>query len=336
MMKEAIAKLMNKQDLTYEEARQVMDEIMDGKVSATLISSYLTALSMKGETIDEISGSAYAMRAHATKAPHDMDVLEIVGTGGDGANTFNISSTSAMVIAAGGVPVAKHGNRAASSKSGAADVLEALGVNISLPPEKCRALLEQVGICFLFAQTYHTAMKYVGPVRKELGIRTVFNILGPITNPAAPTMGVMGVYDQSLLEPYAAVMQNLGIRRGLVVYGTDRLDEISASAPTAVCEIRDGKTNLYEITPEQFGYTRCQKSDLLGGTPEENAQITRNILSGQDKGPKRQAVCLNAGAALYAAGSAETMEEGVRLAEYLIDSGRAMEKLQQFVEASNQ
>lgn len=336
MMKEAIAKLMNKQDLTYEEARQVMDEIMDGKVSATLISSYLTALSMKGETIDEISGSAYAMRAHATKAPHDMDVLEIVGTGGDGANTFNISSTSAMVIAAGGVPVAKHGNRAASSKSGAADVLEALGVNISLPPEKCRALLEQVGICFLFAQTYHTAMKYVGPVRKELGIRTVFNILGPITNPAAPTMGVMGVYDQSLLEPYAAVMQNLGIRRGLVVYGTDRLDEISASAPTAVCEIRDGKTNLYEITPEQFGYTRCQKSDLLGGTPEENAQITRNILSGQDKGPKRQAVCLNAGAALYAADSAETMEEGVRLAEYLIDSGRAMEKLQQFVEASNQ
>lgn len=336
MMKEAIAKLMNKQDLTYEEARQVMDEIMDGKVSATLISSYLTALSMKGETIDEISGSAYAMRAHATKAPHDMDVLEIVGTGGDGANTFNISSTSAMVIAAGGVPVAKHGNRAASSKSGAADVLEALGVNISLPPEKCRALLEQVGICFLFAQTYHTAMKYVGPVRKELGIRTVFNILGPITNPAAPTMGVMGVYDQSLLEPYAAVMQNLGIRRGLVVYGTDRLDEISASAPTAVCEIRDGKTNLYEITPEQFGYTSCQKSDLLGGTPEENAQITRNILSGQDKGPKRQAVCLNAGAALYAAGSAETMEEGIRLAEYLIDSGRAMEKLQQFVEASNQ
>ena len=311
MMKEAIAKLMNKQDLTYEEARQVMDEIMDGKVSATLISSYLTALSMKGETIDEISGSAYAMRAHATKAPHDMDVLEIVGTGGDGANTFNISSTSAMVIAAGGVPVAKHGNRAASSKSGAADVLEALGVNISLPPEKCRALLEQVGICFLFAQTYHTAMKYVGPVRKELGI-------------------------QSLLEPYAAVMQNLGIRRGLVVYGTDRLDEISASAPTAVCEIRDGKTNLYEITPEQFGYTRCQKSDLLGGTPEENAQITRNILSGQDKGPKRQAVCLNAGAALYAAGSAETMEAGVRLAEYLIDSGKAMEKLQQFVEASNQ
>lgn len=336
MMKEAIAKLMNKQDLTYEEARQVMDEIMDGKVSATLISSYLTALSMKGETIEEISGSAYAMRAHATKAPHDMDVLEIVGTGGDGANTFNISSTSAMVIAAGGVPVAKHGNRAASSKSGAADVLEALGVNISLPPEKCRALLEQVGICFLFAQTYHTAMKYVGPVRKELGIRTVFNILGPITNPAAPTMGVMGVYDQSLLEPYAAVMQNLGIRRGLVVYGTDRLDEISASAPTAVCEIRDGKTNLYEITPEQFGYTRCQKSDLLGGTPEENAQITRNILSGQDKGPKRQAVCLNAGAALYAAGSAETMEAGVRLAEYLIDSGKAMEKLQQFVEASNQ
>ena len=336
MIKEAIAKLMNKEDLSYEEARQVMDEIMDGKVSPTLISSYLTALSMKGETIDEISGSAYAMRAHATKVPHDMDVLEIVGTGGDGANTFNISSTSAMVIAAGGVPVAKHGNRAASSKSGAADVLEALGVNISLSPEKCQELLEQVGICFLFAQTYHSAMKYVGPVRKELGIRTVFNILGPITNPAAPTMGVMGVYDRNLLEPYAKVMENLGIRRGMVVYGTDKLDEISASAPTAVCEIQDGTTKLYEITPEQFGYTRCQKSDLVGGTPEENAQITRDILLGKDKGPKRNAVCMNAGAALYIAGSAKTLEEGVRLAEYLIDSGKAYEKLQAFVEASNQ
>ena len=303
MIKEAIAKLMNKENLSYEEARQVMDEIMDGKVSPTLISSYLTALSMKGETIDEISGSAYAMRAHATKVPHDMDVLEIVGTGGDGANTFNISSTSAMVIASGGVPVAKHGNRAASSKSGAADVLEALGVNISLSPEKCRELLETVGICFLFAQTYHSAMNYVGPVRKELGIRTVFNILGPITNPAAPTMGVMGVYDRSLLEPYAKVMENLGIRRGMVVYGTDKLDEISASAPTA---------------------------------PEENAQITQDILQGKDKGPKRNAVCMNAGAALYIAGSAKTLEEGVRLAEYLIDSGKAYEKLQAFVEASNQ
>lgn len=335
MIKEAIAKLTRKEDLTYEEARQVMDEIMDGQVSSTLIASYLTALSMKGETIDEISGSAYAMRAHATKVPHDMEVLEIVGTGGDGSNSFNISSTAAMVIASG-VPVAKHGNRAASSKSGAADVLEALGVNISLPPEKCRELLEQVGICFLFAQTYHSAMKYVGPVRKELGIRTVFNILGPITNPAAPTMGVMGVYDQSLLEPYAAVMQNLGIRRGMVVYGTDKLDEISASAPTAVCEIRDGATKLYEITPEQFGYPRCQKADLVGGTPMENAEITRNILSGRDRGPRRQAVCMNAGAALYVAGSAKTLEEGVKLAEYLLDSGKAMEKLRQFVEASNQ
>lgn len=336
MIKEAIAKLTRKEDLTYEEARQVMDEIMDGQVSSTLIASYLTALSMKGETIDEISGSAYAMRAHATKVPHDMEVLEIVGTGGDGSNSFNISSTAAMVIASGGVPVAKHGNRAASSKSGAADVLEALGVNISLPPEKCRELLEQVGICFLFAQTYHSAMKYVGPVRKELGIRTVFNILGPITNPAAPTMGVMGVYDRSLLEPYAAVMQNLGIRRGMVVYGTDKLDEISASAPTAVCEIRDGATKLYEITPAQFGYPRCQKADLVGGTPMENAEITRNILSGRDRGPHRQAVCMNAGAALYVAGSAKTLEEGVKLAEYLLDSGKAMEKLRQFVEASNQ
>lgn len=335
MIKDAINKLTQKQDLSYQEAKQVMDEIMDGQVSATLIASYLTALSMKGETIDEISGSAYAMRAHATKVPHDMEVLEIVGTGGDGAGSFNISSTSAMVIAAGGVPVAKHGNRAASSKSGAADVLEALGVQISLTPEKCRELLEKIGVCFLFAQTYHSAMKYVGPVRKELGIRTVFNILGPITNPAEPTMGVMGVYDRALLEPYAAVMQKLGIRRGLVVYGTDKLDEISASAPTAVCEFENGKTRLYEITPEQFGYAPCNKADIVGGTPQENAQITLDILQGKDRGPKRNAVCLNAGAGLYIGGKAKSLEEGVKLAETILDSGAAYEKLQQFIEESH-
>jgi anthranilate phosphoribosyltransferase len=276
------------------------------------------------------------MRAHGTKLSHDMEVLEIVGTGGDGANSFNISTTSSMVIAAAGVPVAKHGNRAASSKSGAADVLEALGVKITVPPEKSTQLLSDLQICFLFAQTYHAAMKYVAPIRKELGIRTVFNILGPLSNPAGATIELMGVYDEALVEPLAHVLQNLGVTRGLVVFGQDKLDEISMSAPTSVCEVKDGTFTSYTLTPEQFGYTRCDKKDLVGGTPQENAAITLAILQGQDKGPKRQAVCLNAGAALYLAGKAETIEAGVRLAETIIDSGKAYEKLQQFIEASNQ
>jgi anthranilate phosphoribosyltransferase len=336
MIKEAILKLAQKQDLTYTEAEQVMNEIMEGAASNVQMSAYLTALAMKGETIDEITASAAGMRAHGTKLSHDMEVLEIVGTGGDGANSFNISTTSSMVIAAAGVPVAKHGNRAASSKSGAADVLEALGVNITVSPEKSTQLLSDIQICFLFAQTYHAAMKYVAPVRKELGIRTVFNILGPLSNPAGATMELMGVYDEALVEPLAHVLQNLGVTRGLVVFGQDKLDEISMSAPTSVCEVKDGKFTSYTLTPEQFGYTRCAKADLVGGTPQENAAITLAILQGQDKGPKRQAVCLNAGAALYMAGKAETIEAGVRLAETIIDSGKAYEKLQQFIEASNQ
>ena len=275
------------------------------------------------------------MRAHCVKLLHDMDVLEIVGTGGDGANSFNISTTSSLVIAAGGVPVAKHGNRAASSKSGAADVLEALGVKITLEPERSAELLKQIQICFLFAQNYHIAMKYVGPIRKELGIRTVFNILGPLSNPAGANMELMGVYDQTLVEPLAQVMAKLGVVRGMVVYGQDKLDEISMSAPTSVCEIRDGWFQSYEITPEQFGYERCQKEDLVGGTPQENAKITRDILEGTERGPKRCAVCLNAGAALYIAGKTATMEEGVRMAEKLIDDGSALRKLEQFIEESN-
>jgi anthranilate phosphoribosyltransferase len=336
MIKEAILKLAQKQDLTYAEAEQVMNEIMEGTASNVQMSAYLTALAMKGETIDEITASAAGMRAHGTKLSHDMEVLEIVGTGGDGANSFNISTTSSMVIAAAGVPVAKHGNRAASSKSGAADVLEALGVKITVPPEKSTQLLSDLQICFLFAQTYHSAMKYVAPIRKELGIRTVFNILGPLSNPAGATIELMGVYDEALVEPLAHVLQNLGVTRGLVVFGQDKLDEISMSAPTSVCEVKDGKFTSYTLTPEQFGYTRCDKADLVGGTPQENATITLAILQGQDKGPKRQAVCLNAGAALYLAGKAETIEAGVRLAETIIDSGKAYEKLQQFIEASNQ
>lgn len=335
MIKEAILKLSNKQDLTYDEAMAVMDEIMEGKATDVQKSAYLTALSIKGETIEEITASAAGMRNHCIKLLHDMDVLEIVGTGGDGANSFNISTTSAMVIAAGGVPVAKHGNRAASSKSGAADVLEALGVNISTSPERSAELLQEIQICFLFAQNYHIAMKYVGPIRKELGIRTVFNILGPLSNPAGANMELMGVYDESLVEPLAQVMAKLGVKKGMVVYGQDKLDEISMSAPTSVCEIRDGWFQSYEITPEQFGYTRCDKSELVGGTPQENAAITLAILKGEETGAKRQAVCLNAGAALYITGKAGTIEQGVRMAEQLIDSGKAYEKLQAFIRESN-
>ena len=329
MIKEAIIKLSKKQDLTYDEAEAVMNEIMDGAATPVQMASYLTALSMKGETIDEITASAAGMRAHCIKLLHDMDVLEIVGTGGDGANSFNISTTSSLVIAAGGVSVAKHGNRAASSKSGAADVLEALGVKITILPEKSAEILKKINICFLFAQNY------VAPIRKELGIRTVFNILGPLSNPAGANMELMGVFDQSLVEPLAQVMMKLGVNRGMVVFGQDSLDEISMSAPTSVCEIKDGWFQSYEITPEQFGYTRCSKEELAGGTPEENAEITKAIVNGTEKGPKRQAVCMNAGAALYIAGKAESLEAGVKMAENLIDSGAAAAKLREFVEETN-
>lgn len=335
MIKEAIIKLSKKQDLAYAEAEAVMDEIMSGQATPVQMSAYLTALALKGETIDEITASAAGMRAHCIKLLHNLDVLEIVGTGGDGSNSFNISTTSSLVIAAGGVPVAKHGNRAASSKSGAADVLEALGVKITLTPERSAEILKKINICFLFAQNYHIAMKYVAPIRKELGIRTVFNILGPLSNPAGANMELMGVYDQSLVEPLAQVMANLGVNRGMVVYGQDSLDEISMCAPTSVCEIRDGKFTFYEITPEQFGYESCEKGALTGGTPAENAEITKAILKGEEKGPKRQAVCLNAGAALYIAGKAASIEEGVKLAESLIDSGAALKKLEEFVEETN-
>lgn len=335
MIKEAIIKLSKKEDLTYDEAEAVMNEIMDGAATPVQMASYLTALSLKGETIDEITASAAGMRAHCIKLLHDMDVLEIVGTGGDGSNSFNISTTSSLVIAAGGVPVAKHGNRAASSKSGAADVLEALGVKITIPPEKSADILKKINICFLFAQNYHIAMKYVAPIRKELGIRTVFNILGPLSNPAGANMELMGVFDQSLVEPLAQVMMKLGVNRGMVVFGQDSLDEISMSALTFVCEIRDGWFQSYEITPEQFGYTRCSKEELAGGTPEENAEITKAIVKGTEKGAKRQAVCMNAGAALYIAGKAESLEAGVKMAENLIDSGAAAAKLEEFIEETN-
>lgn len=334
MIKEAIIKLTNKENLSYEEAKAVMNEIMSGEASDVQKSAYLTALTMKGETIDEVTGSAEEMRNHAVQLSHEGDVLEIVGTGGDKSDSFNISTTASLVIASAGVPVAKHGNRAASSKSGAADVLESLGVNITISPQKSAELLQNIGICFLFAQSYHTAMKYVGPIRKELGIRTIFNILGPLANPASANLQVMGVYDESLVEPLAKVLSNLGVKRALVVYGQDRLDEISASAETSVCEVKDGTFKSYTISPEQFGLTRCKKEELTGGTPDENAAITKAVLAGE-QGARRTAVVLNAGAGLYVAGKADSIEAGVRLAEELIDSGKAEKKLEEFVKYSN-
>lgn len=334
MIKEAIIQLSNKEDLSYETAEQVMDEIMSGTVSELQIGAYLIALSMKGETIDEITGSAKGMRNHAVKLLHDMDVLEIVGTGGDHSNSFNISTSSAIIAAAAGIPVAKHGNRAASSKCGAADVLEALGVNITVSPEQSKEMLEKINICFLFAQKYHLAMKYVAPVRKQLAVRTIFNILGPLSNPAGASMQLMGVYDESLLEPLANVLARLGVKRAMVVYGQDSLDEISLSAPTSVCELKDGEITKYEITPEQFGFKRCTKEDLVGGTKEENAKIIRDIFSGV-KGPKRDAVVLNSAAALHVAKENLSMEDAVKEVEQLIDSGKAMEKLEEFIAFSN-
>lgn len=337
MIKEAIVKIVNKEDLTYDEAYTVMNEIMSGETSATQNAAFLAALSTKSaraETTEEIAGCAAAMRDHALKVETGMDLFEIVGTGGDNAQSFNISTTAALIAASGGMKVAKHGNRAASSRSGTADCLEALGVNIQQSPVRCIELLNEVGMCFFFAQKYHSSMKYVGAIRKELGFRTVFNILGPLTNPGSPSRQLLGVYDEYLVAPLAQVLISLGVRRGMVVYGQDKLDEISLSAPTTVCEIRDGWFKSSVITPEKFGFERCRKEDLKGGSPEENAQITREILSGA-KGPKRNAALLNAGAALYIGDKAESVQAGIKLAEELIDSGKAMETLRKLIEVSS-
>ncbi len=337
MIKEAIVKIVNKGDLTYNEAYTVMNEIMNGETTATQNAAFLAALSTKSaraETIEEISGCAAAMRAHATRVDTGMDVLEIVGTGGDNAGSFNISTISAIIAAAGGVKVAKHGNRAASSQCGTADCLEALGVNIMQDPDKCVELLKKAGMCFFFAQKYHTSMKYVGAVRKELGFRTVFNILGPLTNPASPGKQLLGVYDEYLVEPLAQVLINLGVNRAMVVYGQDKLDEISLSAPTTVCEAKDGWFRTYTINPEDFGFERCVKEDMAGGSPSENAEIARRILAGE-KGHKRNAVLMNAGAALYLGGKAGDLREGISLAAEIIDSKKAAETLEDLIRISN-
>lgn len=339
MIKEAIEKIVLKEDLTYDEAYAVMNEIMNGETTPTQNAAFLAALSTKStkaETIDEISGCAQAMREHAlTVDGGDMDTLEIVGTGGDRAGSFNISTTTAFVAAAAGIKVAKHGNRAASSKSGTADCLEALGANINLEPEKCVSLLEDAGFCFFFAQKYHTSMKYVGSIRCELGFRTVFNILGPLTNPIKPSRQLLGVYDEYLLEPLAKVLTSLGVKNGMVVYGREKLDELSTAGETAVCEFNNGEYSSYVLTPEQFGLTRSTKQDLEGGTPEENAAITRDILSGKDKGPKYETVLMNAGAALYISGKATDIADGIGKARELIDNGEALKAMERFVDLSN-
>jgi anthranilate phosphoribosyltransferase len=336
MIKEAIVKAAARQNLSYEMAEAVMDEIMGGKASEIQMAAFLTAMAVKGETIEEITASAAGMRKHCIRILHDMDVLEIVGTGGDRSNSFNISTTSALVISAAGIPVAKHGNRAASSKSGAADVLENLGVDITVPPERSLELLKSIGLCFLFAQNYHISMKYVAPVRKELGIRTIFNILGPLVNPAGANMELLGVYDADLIEPMARVLSNLGVNRAMVVYGQDGLDEISMSAPTSVCEIRSGPGcptgdfKSYVIEPEQFGFTRCKKEDLTGGSPAENAQITRDILAGKP-GPKLDAVLLNSAAAIHIARPELSIPDAIVLARETIAGGKAREQLEKFI-----
>ncbi|WP_125587674.1 anthranilate phosphoribosyltransferase [Companilactobacillus jidongensis] len=326
----AIKKLVNGTDLTFEETNQVIDEIMSGKTTAVQISSFLTALSVKKETVEEIAGAADAMRAHALEFKADEPVLEIVGTGGDHSNSFNISTTSALVVSATGIPVAKHGNRAASSKSGAADVLEALGIHINIDPKQSEAVLNEIGICFLFAQEYHKAMKYVAPVRKELGIRTLFNILGPLANPAHATSQLLGVYDEELVEPMAKVLNQLGVKNATVVHGQDGFDEVSASAPTTIAEVVDGEVKKYEITPEEFGIKRCNKLDVIGGTPEENAQITRDILNGE-KNAKRDVVLLNSAVAIHTARPDISIAEGIKMARKVIDNGAAHQQLERFI-----
>lgn len=335
MITEAIKKLVDNENLTYDEALTCMDEIFSGEVTEVQTASYLTALRIKGETVEEITASAKGMRNHAEQLMHEgMEVLEIVGTGGDCANSFNISTTSGFVAAAAGVPVAKHGNRSVSSKCGAADVLEALGANITILPEQSAQVLQKCNFCFMFAQVYHKAMKYVAPVRKDLGIRTIFNILGPLTNPANASMQLMGVYEETLVEPMAKVLSKLGVKNGMVVYGKDCLDEISLSAPTTVCEIRDGELKTYTIQPEDFGFDKCDKEELVGGDSVENAAITKAILGGE-KGARRNAVVLNAAACIYIAKKADTLQEAVKIAEDMIDSGKALEVLKEYVTLTN-
>ena len=335
MIKQAIYKALNLEHLTFEETKEVMDEIMSGTATNAQIAAFITAIRMKGETIQEITACATIMRKYGLKLEHEGDVLDIVGTGGDEAFTFNISTISSLIIAAAGIPVAKHGNRSVSSKCGSADVLEALGVKIDIPAEKSAQILREIGICFLFAPIYHSSMKYAGPVRKEIGVRTIFNILGPLSSPANANLQLLGVYDENLVEPMARVLANLGVKRAMVVHGHDGLDEVSLSAKTTVCEVNHGQVNSFFLDPHQFGFEYCKPEDLIGGDPAQNAEIALGILRGE-KGPKRDIVLLNSAVCLYMSYNNITLRECVRMAADTIDSGRAMEKLNQFIALSNQ
>jgi anthranilate phosphoribosyltransferase len=336
MINELLAKLSAKENLTYDEAKTAIDEIMSGKVTPVVTSAFLTALAMKGETDDEIAGAADGMRSKALPFEADGHILDIVGTGGDKSNSFNISTVSALVSAGAGINIAKHGNRAASSKCGTADCLEALGVKIDAEPEVMKKSLKENHIVFFFAQKYHSAMKYVGPVRKEIGIRTVFNILGPLTNPAHADQMVLGVFSAEFVDKIANTLPKLGVTDALVVYGNDGLDEISASDSTTVAEVRDGKITKYEIKPEDFGFERVNKQDLVGGTPEENAEIAKNILQGKGTVAQNTAVALNAGACIYVANKGITFADAVKQAQQVLDSGKGYEVLQGFIKTTNE
>ncbi|MCC8070124.1 MAG: anthranilate phosphoribosyltransferase [Ruminococcus sp.] len=335
MIKDAIKLLVDNKDLSYEMTEEVMNEIMSGKASEMEMASYLTALRMKGETVEEITACANGMRKAGVHLKHDgMDVLEIVGTGGDEAFTFNISTVSGFVISACGVPVAKHGNRSVSSKCGAADCLESLGVKLDIPVEQNEKILKEIGMCFMFAQKYHSSMKYVAPVRKGLGIRTVFNILGPLSNPASANMQLMGVYSKDLVRPMAEVLSKLGVTRGMVVHGNDGLDEITMTTTTSACFIDNGIFTELEINPENYGFKLCKPEDLIGGSPEINKQIALDILNGKETGAKRDIVILNSAVCLYIAGKG-TIAECVELAKTQLDNGNAMKQLERFIELSN-
>lgn len=335
-MKEILAKLVAGNDLSVEEAKKAQEIILTGRATDAQIAAFLTALRMKGETIDEITGLASVLRDKAnTIAPKVDKHVDLVGTGGDCTYSFNISTTSAFVVAAAGLPVAKHGNRSISSKSGAGDVLEALGVNISADSDVVSRCVETVGIGFMFAPHFNPAMKYVGKVRKELGFRTVFNTLGPLSNPSRAKAMVVGVYDKNLTETIANAMMNMGVERALVVSGNDNMDEITLTGATTISEIKDNTVNTYTVTPEQFGFETVELKELQGGDGKVNAQITKDILSGKEKGAKRNIVLLNAGATLYAGGMCSSIEEGIKLAEKTIDSGKAASIIDALVEASN-
>jgi len=335
MIKEAIHKLLEGENLSFELTKSVMDEIMSGNATNAQIAAFITAMRMKGETIDEITACATIMRKYGTKLKHDGDVLDIVGTGGDRAFTFNISTVSSLVISAAGVPVAKHGNRSVSSKCGSADVLEALGVKIDIPVSRSEKLLKEIGICFMFAPNYHSSMKYAAPVRKELGVRTIFNILGPLASPANANFQLLGVYDENLVEPLARVLSNLGVKKAMVVHGHDGLDEITLTTSSTVCEVNNGYLNSFFLDPRQFGFEYCKPEDLIGGGPQENAEIAIRILNGE-KGPQRDIVLLNSAVCLYMFYDNITLRQCVKMAADIIDSGKAMEQLNKFIKLSNE